>query len=168
MKGLPKFLLPLLAVLVILGVVVYFAPKKSQEKSAGKFDWKVTQVTEKVPPPDYELDVFLSGEKIDDVQAVELDGNLDNTNIKLVSAESGGFYTNPLTIKMDTENLVFALAKNPSAGNTVDSTKPLLKLRFRSKTGFTQTMFSILPTSQIYVKEIGGTNPSVTQFTLQK
>jgi hypothetical protein len=168
MQKLSKIFIPLLAVVVILGGLYFLVSKKSAPSSPGNFEWKVSQVKDSMSPPKYELDVYLTGDRISEVSAIELDAAVDVKNLKLTSAESGGFFVNPLTVKMDNTNMIFAIAKNPSGEIPVDPTKPVFKLYFQSQAGFTQAVFDVLPTSQIYVKNTGGANPSVTQFVLYK
>jgi hypothetical protein len=173
MKNLPKFLIPILLVVLVATVgAFYLFQKKSTPVSTGSFEWKIVRNTQSVSPPDYELEVYLTGDKISQVQAAELDAELDaeleGTNLKLTNAEAGGFYTNPLTIKMDTSEMIFAIARNPGNQTQVDPTKPLFRLRLRAQSGFSEAVFRILPVSQIYVKDAGGANPMPSQFILQK
>ncbi len=168
MNRLSKILIITLLGLLILGATFYFLSKKNPSLSTGSFEWKIVRVNDNFSPPDYELDVYLSGTKISDIQAVELDGEINTEDLKVINAETGGFYTNPLTIKMDANNLVFAVAKNPTNQAPIDPGKPLFKLHLRAQSGFSEAIFRILPASQIYVKSAGGMNPTPTQFILQK
>ncbi len=168
MKKLSKSPLVILVILAVVFVGGYLLFKKTTKPTTGKFDWKIVQVKDGVTAPNYELDVYLSGDKIAETTALELDASLNSTQLKVTSAEAGGFFQNPMTIKMDNKNLVFAIAKNPTSQNTVDPAKPVFKIHLTGLKGFGQTTFSILPTSQIYVRNIGGATPGVSQFVLQK
>jgi hypothetical protein len=165
---LSKIIVPVLIVIAAIGALLVFAPKKTNTPATGSFEWKVVQVKDNVSPPKYQLDVYLTGDKISEVSAVELDAALNSELIKLTEAETGEFYTNPLTVKMDTENKVFAIAKNPSNETPVDTTKPLFKLYFQAQSGFDEATFEVLSASQIYVRNTGGANPATTKFVLQK
>ncbi len=168
MKKLSKSPLVILVILAVVFVGGYLLFKKTTKPTTGKFDWKIVQIKEGVAAPNYELDVYLSGDKVTETTALELDASLSNSQIKVSSAEAGGFFQNPLTVKMDNKNLVFAIAQNPTNKTSVDPNKPVFKISFVSIKGFGQTTFSILPTSQIYVRNIGGATPGVSQFVLQK
>ena len=155
-------------ILLVVVSVAYIAFAKLYKPSPGHFDWKVVQVKDKNSPDSYEVDVYLTGEKISEVEGVEVDAAIGSPMLTLASAEPGAFFLNPLIIKMDNSNLIFAIAKNPTNQVPVDSSQPVFKLHFTAKNGFSQSTFNVLPSSQIYLRNIGGATPASSEFVVQK
>lgn len=157
----------IILILVVVSVA-YVAFAKLYKPSAGHFDWKIVQVKDPKNPTYYEVDVYLTGEKVAETEAVEVNAAVGSPLLQLASVEPGTFFSNPLIIKMDNQDLIFAIAKNPTSQTTVDPTQPVFKLHFTAKSGFSQSTFNILSSSQIYIKNIGGATPSSTEFVVQK
>jgi hypothetical protein len=168
MNKLFKNPLVLLVLVLVVGGLIFTSLNKKSTPTAGEFAWSISQVEDPENPANYEVDVFLSGDKVTETQALEIDGSLDTDLLTLESAESGGFFENSLTVKMDTKEMVFALAKNPTTQNSIDPSKPVIKLYFKPKKGFEEATFRVLPQSQIYIKNVGGANPTEAAAVLQK
>lgn len=167
---LSKILVPIgvLVLVIVIGIKILFTPQKPiVQKDLPTLAWNAVQVTDQSSPPNYEVDIFLTGDGLDQIQAIEINTELLGENIQLISVDTGGFYNNPLTIKMDTEKMVFALAKNPGSTELVDQTKPIIKLYFESKPGFNQSVLKVLDKSQVYIKNTGGTYPTGAQTLIK-
>lgn len=166
MSTLVKILIPVLVLLAIVSALYFKFSKKPQPISPvanlPTLEWKAVLVPEKNAPPNYQVDIYLTGERLNEIQAAELNISLESDTLQINSSEPGGFYTNPLTIKMDDQKMIYALARNPSSVESINPDQPILKLLLESASGFDGANLRVLPTSQVYVKSQGGAYPSET------
>jgi len=116
----------------------------------------------------FTVDVFLNETKGQEVTAYDIQLDYDKTKAKLISADPGGYLTNPLIIKWDVGSAWFAASANP--GSYKDSLtrtnpdKPALTLTFMALEDTSSSTIRVKDTSEVYVAQKGGMTPSKAQF----
>jgi hypothetical protein len=97
----------------------------------------------------FTVDIYLDSLKGQEVTAYDIQLDYDKTKAKLISADSGGYLTNPLVIKWDVDSAWFAASANPA---------------FTALDAPGSSVITIKDASEVYVAQKGGLNPSKAQY----
>src|SRR5260221_4751561 len=97
----------LILLLILFGVKSFYKPSPSFQLK-GSTDKIVKQ-------SNFTVDVYLDSLNGQEVTAYDIQLDYDKTKAKLISAESGGYLTNPLVIKWDIDSAWFAASANPGS-----------------------------------------------------
>lgn len=85
--------------------------------------------TSNISDKTYDVAIFIEGENANLARVADLLIEYDKNNYELVSTMSGGFFDNSSVIKKDN----WAVNRSLLMSTSADQTKPVLKLRFKSK-----------------------------------
>jgi len=97
----------------------------------------------------YDVSIYVEGDKASLARVADLMVEYDKANLELVSTSTGGFMSNSNVIKKDDWEISRALMMSTS----VDTTKPILRLKFRGKNRPTNIKLS--ENSLVYLANIG-------------
>ena len=113
-----------------------------------------------------EVDVFLKGSSASKVSGADIKLFLSLNNVKVTAVKPGGFFVSPIVVQMDNKNLVYSLFSNPENKTPNDLTKPVVRISL-APAKLAGNKFYTLPGSQVYLRNIGGVFPRVSQITLK-
>jgi hypothetical protein len=128
--------------------------------SSENLHWDIKQVGNS------EVDVYLKGPSVNKVIGADIDLFFDKNNLKITSVDPGGFFSDPIVIRLDNRNLFYSLMVNPESKIGPDSSKPLFKFHLlpNEVSGY---KFYVLPSSQVYLSKIGGSFPKASWQNLK-
>jgi hypothetical protein len=157
----------LIAALCAVFLIIVLVMLKSTMKKNASFHFEgETPITQS---SQFSVNMYLDNESKDgEITAYDVHLDYDKTKAKLVSAESGGYLSNPLVVKWDVDSAWFAASANP--GSYKDSTsrtnagKPVLVLTFVALDTTDSSVLSLKDESEVYVAQKGGMNASKAQF----
>lgn len=145
----------ILSSVLIIGLSLFFYFRKTSN-----LNWSAKQVG------DSEVDVYLQGDGAQKVSGVDLKVAFDNSTIHITSTDFGDFLVNPLTVKVDNNSQQYSLITNPLEKSLSNPDKPVLKFHI-TPNKLKDIKFSILPTSQVYITNVGGNYPKPFSLILK-
>lgn len=154
-------------VLVLFIAVLAFVLLKRYSTNDISFNL-VTPRSDIVKGSEFTVDVALKDQIQDPVTAYEIFIQYDKSTLKLVRADNGGYFTDPLVIKWDLENGQFSAAANPSgfkdSAIKANMSNPLIRLTFQAMESATRSQITISDKSQLYVSQKGALSPGSVQL----
>jgi len=112
-----------------------------------------------------DINVYLKGASVEKVAGLDLKVLFDK-NVQVSSVEAGGFFVNPIIIKFDDNNFSYSLMSNPENKVANDLSKPVVIIHL-TQNYLVGTKFYVLPTSLLYLYNVGGVYPKESHITLK-
>ncbi len=98
-----------------------------------------------------DVSIFVEGDNAGLTRVADLLVEYDKNNLELVSATGGGFLVGSSTVQKDG----WEDGRSLLMSTTIDTTKPILELKFRSKKTIEPSSVKLSPESTIYLTGIG-------------
>lgn len=153
--------------LFVLAVAAKFVMEYTRTAAYSKLTFSLKpNKTQLSPGEKVMVPVYLNGENLDQVTAMDLTFNYDKSKLRLEKATAGTFYEKYLTVKWDDKAAWYAIAMSPeTAVSAPEGNDPVMTLEFTAIAKTDSTTIST-GTTTVYVAKTGGFHPKTGQTTI--
>lgn len=113
--------------------------------------FNILTVNKTKTPEIREAEIFLEGDMASLTRAADLKVEYDSDNVTLISSSSGGFLIASSVVNKEG----WDIARSLLVSSAVDTTKPILKIKFKIKNGAMDPKIKLSPESKLYLSGFG-------------